>query len=69
MKSRVATDDQRDQMRGCRQSACETAEDLTPIYLCDKPRKGKHRKGGSVCVLYDVAHCKDYDTFPERFNT
>ncbi len=61
MKPRTATDDQRAQIRGCLHSSCDTASDLTPIYLCDR--------GRGVCRLYEVADCERHEPFPERFNT
>ncbi|GAG13689.1 unnamed protein product [marine sediment metagenome] len=65
--ARPASDDQRAQMRGCLFSACVIAKDMTPVYLCDKRRKGVAKE--QVCVLHDGPKCRHYETFPERFDT
>ena len=71
-RPRTTTDNQRAQMRSCIYSACETARDLTPIYLCNKPRKGQ-----PVCMFHDrllaqvdeiETCCRQYEVFPERFD-
>ena len=64
---KFASDDQHGKAQNCLFSACTTAKDLTPIYLCDSPRcPGKI---GRPCMLYYEVNCKRHEVFPERFDT
>ena len=70
LRSRPANSSQRERMRSCLFSVCETARDLTPIYLCDKPRIAGAKYKEQVCLLYDGrTTCGHDEIFPERFNT
>jgi hypothetical protein len=74
-RPRTTSANQRAQMRSCLYSACETAKDLSPVYLCNVPRKQAIKQ--QVCVFHDhstssdkiMAFCRQYEVFPERFDT
>ena len=52
------------QMRSCIYSSIQCASlNLQPDYLCNK---GKRQRD---CVLYWNAHCRNYEPFPERYDT
>lgn len=75
-RPRTTSDDQRNQMQSCIHSTCETAKDLTPIYLCDKSCDESRRRR-PVCEFHNYSDpsneigvcCKRYEVFPERFDT
>lgn len=75
LRPRPTTVAKRAQIRHCLHSECDTAKDMTPIYLCEHHRsKGPATLASApakarACVLYDEAFCKDHETFPGRFDT